>query len=127
MTAKQVAIGAIAAALFLAAVPSFAAGPAPPISPAAGSDSVLARLDAEPELRLQYRVECAGAPAEIVTIVKSLGSGTRSPHPGVSRKRWNWDGRPASDAKSRESSRDTSGMPCRNLRSEPIVNVQWMA
>ena len=83
MTAKQVAIGAIAAALFLAAVPSFAAGPAPPISPAAGSDSVLARLDAEPELRLQYRVECAGAPAEIVTIGLAKDYHYRSSPPGL--------------------------------------------
>jgi hypothetical protein len=65
---KQVAIGAITAALSLFATSPFAAGLAPPISPAAGSDIVLAQLAAEPELRLQYRVERAGTPEEIVTI-----------------------------------------------------------
>jgi hypothetical protein len=67
-TAKQVAIAAIGAALSLFAMSPFAAGVTPPMSPAAGSDDVLARLDAEPELRLQYRVERAGTPAETVTI-----------------------------------------------------------
>jgi hypothetical protein len=68
MTARQVAIGAICAALCLLSVSAFAAGGTPSMSPAAGSDSVLARLNAEPELRLQYRVERVGAAAEMFTI-----------------------------------------------------------
>jgi hypothetical protein len=68
ITAKRLAIAAIAAVLSLFAVSSFAAGVTPLISPAAGSDNVLGRLDAEPELRLHYRVERAAAPAEMVTI-----------------------------------------------------------
>jgi hypothetical protein len=68
ITAKRAAIGAITATLSLMATPPFAAGLTAPISPAAGSDNVLAQLDAEPELRLQYRVERAGTPAESVTI-----------------------------------------------------------
>ncbi len=47
---------------------SFPAAAAPPLSPADGSDAVLARLEGEPELRLQYRVERDNAPTEIITI-----------------------------------------------------------
>jgi hypothetical protein len=44
-------------------------GAAPLVSPAAGSDVVLAmRSDAQAELRLVYRVEREAAPAETVTI-----------------------------------------------------------
>jgi hypothetical protein len=54
------------AALALLAFPS---GAAPQISPAAGSDAVLAmRSDTQAELRLQYRVERENQPAEIVKI-----------------------------------------------------------
>jgi hypothetical protein len=67
-TARQVAIGAVTVALALYAKTPFAAGAAPLISPAAGSDIVLAQLGAEPELRLQYRVQRAATPAESVTI-----------------------------------------------------------
>jgi SOS response regulatory protein OraA/RecX len=41
----------------------------PLVSPAAGSDAVLAmRIDAQPELRLTYKVDRASEPAEIVTL-----------------------------------------------------------
>jgi hypothetical protein len=54
------------AALALLAFPS---GAAPLISPAAGSDAVLAmRSDTQGELRLQYRVERENQPSEIVKI-----------------------------------------------------------
>src|SRR5579863_5113925 len=54
------------AALALLAFPSAAA---PLISPAAGSDAVLAmRSDTQGELRLQYRVERENQPTEIVKI-----------------------------------------------------------
>jgi SOS response regulatory protein OraA/RecX len=58
-------------ALGLAALISFSlsSGAAPLVSPAAGSDVVLAmRSDAQAELRLVYRVEREAAPAETVTI-----------------------------------------------------------
>ena len=58
-------------ALGLAALMSFSlsSGAAPLVSPAAGSDLVLAmRSDAQAELRLVYRVEREAAPAETVTI-----------------------------------------------------------
>jgi hypothetical protein len=44
------------------------AGAAAVISPAAESDAVLKRLDGEPELKAQYRVEQNGGAADVVTI-----------------------------------------------------------
>jgi hypothetical protein len=44
------------------------AAAAPQMSPAAGSDALLARLDGEPELRLQYRMERDSAPTDTITI-----------------------------------------------------------
>ena len=54
------------AALALLAFPS---GAAPLISPAAGSDAILAmRSDTQGELRLQYRVERENQPTELIKI-----------------------------------------------------------
>jgi hypothetical protein len=73
-TSRSEAIGArwrfailgFVAAVSLCAFPSAAA---PLISPAAGSDAVLAlRSEAQGELRLQYRVERETQPTEIVTV-----------------------------------------------------------
>jgi hypothetical protein len=55
--------------LALAALMTGAAQATPLVSPAAGSDAVLAmRTDAQPELRLMYKVERASEPAESVTL-----------------------------------------------------------
>jgi hypothetical protein len=63
---RCVPIAAILALVF--EMLGFPADAAPEMSPAAGSDAVLARLNGEPELRLQYRVERESAPDETVTI-----------------------------------------------------------
>jgi hypothetical protein len=81
--ARRVAIGAITAALSMFALSLRASAAAPPLSPAAGTDIALAQLNAEPELRLQYRVERAGAPAELTTIGLSKDYHYRSSPPGL--------------------------------------------
>jgi hypothetical protein len=56
-------------AVLVAAIIAYGAHAAPVISPAAGSDAVLSlRAEAQPELRLVYKVERAGAPTESITV-----------------------------------------------------------
>jgi hypothetical protein len=65
MSGKGFLSGALAAAVLF----TYAAQAAPLVSPAAGSDSVLSlRTQAQPELRLVYKVEHESAPAESITI-----------------------------------------------------------